>query len=389
MSDFKLFDKKFDKRHLNCLLESFSKFTISKTERELNFFDIAGYPHYENVVSNILSFYFDTKAKHDMKDLWIKSLVKVYNKKENKKEYEGSIETPNGIERETNANNKRIDLLMVANEFIIVIENKIYADDGYNPFDYYHSLAKEKAKENELNEKNLIEILLSLEDRGNKDDKERGYHFVNIRYDELFDEVKNNVGQYIVNAKEKWIIYMNEFVKNIANLMENSKMKVDKDLQLQYANNDNYIQHFLNVICTDFDNKAGFFKELFNILIKENNIENIQTRKLSNNLISDVGGVFVKLKNNKELGVYFNRENHPETIKFGIRDTMNDSDTCRLEIETIHNKCVDLKLLDSTYKDESIWKYNVIKELNFCDLNCTIENVSQIFKSLIDALDNY
>ena len=97
--------------------------------------------------------------------------------------------------------------------------------------------------------------------------------------------------------------------------------------------------------------------------------------------------IIVKLKNNKEFIVYFNRENHPEIIKFGIR-AINKSENCRLEIETIYNKCKDLKLLEKPYKDDTEWKYDIVKELSFCDSECTIENISQIFKSMVYAIDN-
>ena len=39
------------------------------------YMEIAGYPHYENVCSNVLSFFFDTKQSHDLNDLVIKSLL--------------------------------------------------------------------------------------------------------------------------------------------------------------------------------------------------------------------------------------------------------------------------------------------------------------------------
>lgn len=373
----------FDKKKLLTLLNNFKDISDKNIRNDINFFDVAGYPHYENVVSNILSFYFDTNAEHNMKDLWIKSLIKIYNKKEHKKEYAGSIETT-GVERETNADNKRIDLLMVANEFLIVIENKIYAGDDYNPFDYYHILAKRRVEENRLNDKNIIEILLSLDDRGNKDDEERGYHFVNIRYDELFDEVKNNIGQYVVDANEKWTIYMNELINNITNLMVDSKMKLDDDLQLLYANNESDIQHFLNVICNDFDEKANFFKSLYKIMCKD--FDSIQTYKLSNGLVCDIGGIFVKLKNNIELGVYFNRENHPELIKYGIRETINENSDCKKEIDIIHDKCKNLNFLKEIIKDKSRWKYNIIMQSAFSDTNTNVENISLIFKSMIKSV---
>ena len=44
-----------------------------KEEKETNIFDITGYPHYENVASNILKFFFDTNEVHGYRDLWLRS----------------------------------------------------------------------------------------------------------------------------------------------------------------------------------------------------------------------------------------------------------------------------------------------------------------------------
>lgn len=51
--------------------------------------EIAGFPHYENVISNLLAFYFDFEEIHGLQDLFIKSffsslnLSKEYTRSEN------------------------------------------------------------------------------------------------------------------------------------------------------------------------------------------------------------------------------------------------------------------------------------------------------------------
>lgn len=39
--------------------------------------DISGYPHYENVCSNILAFYFNPLEEHNLNNLVINSFIKV------------------------------------------------------------------------------------------------------------------------------------------------------------------------------------------------------------------------------------------------------------------------------------------------------------------------
>ena len=52
---------------------------IEIESRVKTFFDVTGFPHYENVISNILAFFFDTNEEHGFKDLWLKSLFECYN----------------------------------------------------------------------------------------------------------------------------------------------------------------------------------------------------------------------------------------------------------------------------------------------------------------------
>lgn len=66
------------------ILEESKKFKIEFKNEEPNYFSVSGYPHYENVISNILSFFFDYNEKHQLGDLWLKSLLNCYSKKKEK-----------------------------------------------------------------------------------------------------------------------------------------------------------------------------------------------------------------------------------------------------------------------------------------------------------------
>ena len=55
------------------LLEEFTKIGVLPKRKE-TFMTISGYPHYENVVSNILKFFFEDN-EHGMKNLWVRSLL--------------------------------------------------------------------------------------------------------------------------------------------------------------------------------------------------------------------------------------------------------------------------------------------------------------------------
>nr|WP_255478538.1 PD-(D/E)XK nuclease family protein [Rufibacter sp. XAAS-G3-1] len=85
--------------------------------------EISGYPHYENVCSNILKFYLDINNEHELKDLIINSVVHCADK-DFHLEYEfENIE----VLREVETNNgNRLDILIKTNNYIIGIENKFF-----------------------------------------------------------------------------------------------------------------------------------------------------------------------------------------------------------------------------------------------------------------------
>lgn len=63
-------------------IESFLKLELPDTADHIDtFLDVAGFPHYENVISNIYAYYFDSKNTHGLDDLFLKSLIAVIRKK--------------------------------------------------------------------------------------------------------------------------------------------------------------------------------------------------------------------------------------------------------------------------------------------------------------------
>ena len=46
-------------------------------------FDISGYPHYEDVISNWYAFFFDPLAEHSLRDLFLQSLIEIINEYDN------------------------------------------------------------------------------------------------------------------------------------------------------------------------------------------------------------------------------------------------------------------------------------------------------------------
>ena len=218
-------------------------------------FDIAGYPHYENVISNILAFFFDADEEHGFDDLWTRSLIECYEIKLNNQQKISNYRNTEPIGREVmTEDNKRIDLLIPLEKQIIVIENKIYSGADGNPYASYH-----KKVSNDYPNKRIIAILLSLNEVRNKrvDDN---VVFINITYKELFDVVERNCVLLEVDASGKWGILMRDLIENLRKLEGQGAMNREWQ-ELIYQNREAFemiIQNFYS----DIANKVDFLKRV-------------------------------------------------------------------------------------------------------------------------------
>lgn len=218
--------------------------------KEKTFMEVSGYPHYENVCSNILAFYLDPNEEHKLNDIVLKALIDAVN---NKKQCELSdvFVTNLKIFREyTTEKGNRIDIVLISDELVIGIENKINAS-VYNDLEDYEKTL------NKLNE-NAIKILLSLHDE-NKETLNN--EFINITYKEFFAELKEKLKK--VGNKNKWYIYLEDFIKNLEGF--EVEVKVEKENNEWIKENKEQIKELLEIL--NFSNK---------------NIENKQKEYISN-----------------------------------------------------------------------------------------------------------
>ena len=224
---------------------------------ELTFFNVAGYPHYENIVSNILKFFFSVDGEHGFGNLWLIALLNSYKKIAKEDLSMENLYNEGNIEREVyTQNGKRIDILIPLNEFVIIIENKIYSGVN-NPFEEYHNEIKKRYPN-----KRIIEILLSI--NSERLQKSENSNFINITYDDLIEEVKaikNKVNTSLVETN-KWNIFMCEFIKNIENIKAENRM--NKEWQVFIGENKIDFQHTLKNYFNDIHNKRNFLRNIKN-----------------------------------------------------------------------------------------------------------------------------
>ena len=93
---------------------------IPKNEIHTTIFSVAGYPHYENVCSNILAFYLNPNNNHKLGRLFFSALLESAGHTE-------LIDEEFQVDREVCTDKQgRIDILIETNKSVIGIENKIY-----------------------------------------------------------------------------------------------------------------------------------------------------------------------------------------------------------------------------------------------------------------------
>lgn len=192
------------------LIKRFAEIKHSLSEERETFFDICGYPHYENVVSNVLAFFFDPGKGHGLGTLCIEAMIQVLESK------------PNGIdgfwevEREVRTENGNyIDIVMRSDNTLIVIENKIYAA-VYNDLQDYIGFIQRTNKGKKVYGVVLCLQLPNYEMVTNE--------FKIVTYDEFFGRVRQLLGYAIEKADSRYLQLLSDLMINVRNLKVGTKM---------------------------------------------------------------------------------------------------------------------------------------------------------------------
>lgn len=194
------------------LLRDFRRQVPERPERLPTFQEISGYPHYENVCSNILAFYLDPGKPHGLGTLFLDSLGKV-----------GKIEDLGGsmgseVEVETQektANENYIDILIRSASHAVLIENKIFHAPN-NPFcDYAIHL-------DSLEQPHKHKFLLTLNSVEESTAQECG--FENITHEQVVKEIRVRLGAHVAGADTRYLTFMLDFLNTLDHLKKGTVM---------------------------------------------------------------------------------------------------------------------------------------------------------------------
>lgn len=229
--------------------------SLPDTLKSKSIFDIAGYPHYESVCSNILAFYLNPNNEHGLGNLLFSSLLNLAHGNELQQD---NVQ----INREVSTNKGgRLDIVIETDNQIIGIENKIFHHLNNDLADYSDSI-DEWAKPNQLSS---IKIILGIR----KEQESSG--FVSVTYEEFWGKVKERLGNYISTSSQKWILYLVDFMSTIEKL-NGENMELDKNDQFFIENEErvNVLLNARNAFISKLNTKV---RELLDIIPKPDECE--------------------------------------------------------------------------------------------------------------------
>lgn len=168
------------------------------------FLEVCGYPHYENVASNVLEFYFSAGREHKLGTFLLSCLLSAARVDVS----DDDLLDASGSREEPTDSRKRLDLVIDCSNVVVGVENKIGAG-VYNPFRAYSDMLEKRAEG-----RKVIKILLVL----NKVEGPVNAGFKPVTYEDFFNIVLARLGQQLFAADGKWLSYLIDFIKTTQNL---------------------------------------------------------------------------------------------------------------------------------------------------------------------------
>lgn len=182
-------------------------------EWDKTLFDIAGFSHYENVISNVYAWFLDPAESHGLGTLFIDSLQKLIG---TSYEFDNPV-----VYREYGfSGQQRIDLVVenYGEEDIskpthaLIIENKMFHHLHNNLDDYYNHF--------EVTDDNKKGVLLTLKPQNPNNEQ-----FVNITHQQWLQVVWSEMENLILDLPEDTLYHLKQFTRNLNNYVMHQQAK--------------------------------------------------------------------------------------------------------------------------------------------------------------------
>lgn len=213
----------------------------------LTLLEIGGYAHHENMCSNILKFYFNPHNKeHGLNDLLLRSFLQSLN------HYEPPFSIYKTIEiwREVPTASGRIDIVLYANKWAIIIENKIRHVLNNDLQEYSNYI------ETRLPGIPILRVVLSI----NQESTLTG-GFLNLTYKDLIRHIEENLIQ-IGTSDNQYVVFFKEFVQSIKNMyMPVNLEKEDIEFLIKYRDKISQLFDLENKLRQFINQRANYVKD--------------------------------------------------------------------------------------------------------------------------------
>jgi len=187
--------------------------------QEPTIFSIGSRGYYENPTTDILAFFIDDSAQHGLGPLVLEGLAEALPEKWRK--IDCSLSSIPEREVVTKAG-KRIDLLLENQEWVMVIENKIFHEQN-NPFQEYENFVFEENVER-FSAKEAIFVVLSPS--GGVPIKHPGW--VGVSYPKLINAIKPRLADHFMSQPLcKWLVLLREFILHLENIMSKESVPTE------------------------------------------------------------------------------------------------------------------------------------------------------------------
>jgi hypothetical protein len=348
-----------------------------KAKANPTFMDICqlGADRFEERCSQILKFYFTPSAPHNMNGLLLDSLLEVIGHED----LSYSNRTTRVITEEMTEEGKFIDITIIADDFVIAIENKIGAS-LYNPLGSYVNHINKKFYDRD----ERLFIVLSVRKITDIAElhkmKLHGYIYVN--YADLFAVLKRKIGEYAIEADPTYLTFLFDFIKTIDNRYYNS---INMELNRFFYNN----RKDINWLIAEYNKFEANIKQQ-----RKDRIALLRTR------ISDCTNANWWVYQGLDLGITFNDEGNKLGIESSFHNGTIDNPVGDFHIYiTVWNKKhfmpyeADLKSAYPAYNiDYNYLGYRVNLELpaiNGDDDQAIIEALNSCYKVVKQIADKH
>ena len=187
---------------------------------EPTIFSIGSRGYYENPTSDVLAFFCDSDGAHGLGALMMEALFEALataNPESFSINFDDYATISEPAREVSTKDSKRIDLLLEGNDWVMVIENKIYHQQ-VNPFKTYQRHIKSC---DEFKEKQSLYVVLSPSGKAPEG-------WLGLSYPVLLNCIKTKLANAFVDQPlNKWLVLLREFILHLEGIMSKSNMPAE------------------------------------------------------------------------------------------------------------------------------------------------------------------